>query len=257
MAALTIILIPLISHDLFADEKAELTGDRPYFTESAQTVPYQSAQFETGYTYTSSSNTDEHTLGELLVRLGLLRPLEIRVGINSYVWNEEKGGSRSGKDEGYIGLKLELLQSPGSFRLMKPDLALIAGTSLPTGSDVSIEDYEPEATIAISWPLARAFELGTNISWAAPVDSGERYAMYSASITLGISLADRIGMYGEYYGFYPYSMGSDPGHYINGGMTCLITDKFQLDLRAGSTVSGPVEEYYFGAGAIALFTRLL
>ncbi len=70
-----------------------LVTDRPDFTESTETVKLGRFQLEGGYTFTRIDNNKEHTLGELLLRIGARQRLELRIGISSYALTRSPGGT--------------------------------------------------------------------------------------------------------------------------------------------------------------------
>src|SRR5687767_7085827 len=65
--------------------EGSIVTDRPDFTESPVAVPRGAVQVEMGNTYERADDVRANTLGEMLVRVGVHRGLELRLGLPSYV----------------------------------------------------------------------------------------------------------------------------------------------------------------------------
>lgn len=224
-----------------------ISTDRPDFTESASAVPDGRVQLEAGYTYTQrDGDLAEHAAGEVLLRLGLGPGFELRAQLPSFVYAAGEDDEAGLSDAG-LGFKLELCGQEGP----RPALAVIAGLSLPTGSDpFSADSVIPEATLAWSYDLDERFSVGGNFNLAIPEDEeGDRFAEPSASVALGIGLTERLGSYVEYFGFYPGISGDGADtHYADAGLTYLITPDLQLDARIGAGLNDEADDLFAGAG---------
>jgi hypothetical protein len=241
----------LVSSTVIAQDAVEgaLVTDRPDATESSETVARGRFQLEAGYSYASLEQTDLHSIGELLLRVGLLDQLELRVGFNALALTRSNGMSSSGLQNLGIGAKLGIL-SGGGVGHARPTIALLAGTTLPTGSD-NVDDPRPrvEARVAAAWDLTARFSVGTNLIWSSiqEDESGDRFEAWGLSVALGYGLSDRWGAYFEYFGAYP--TGDRGGEdFLNTGLTYLINNDLQLDGRVGYRLNSPDTDYFVGAG---------
>jgi hypothetical protein len=227
-----------------------LVTDRPDFTESAETVAPGRFQIESGYTFARVGDDKEHTLGELLLRVGLFQQVELRIAGNSYVWLESPDGDADGFEDMSVGAKIKLLDASEEFDLMRPNAAVIVATSLPTGAESIGEDEpQPELKLALAWDLSERFSLGSNLNYAYLNEGGDRFHQFSGSIALGFRLTEQWGTYIEYFGFVPESDGGPNTSYFNGGFTYLINEDLQLDARAGVGVwNGRSPDYFTGIG---------
>ena len=150
-----------VSVPVAAQGVGPLITDRPDFTESPVSVARGVIQLEGGYTFTGVSGTRSHSLGEILVRVGVGGPLELRFGVNSY---QIEGGSpvRRGMEDSGIGAKLEVVEAAGA----RPTIGLIVGASLPTGARAfRSETVEPEAVVAMGWALPGGWSVGSNVGF--------------------------------------------------------------------------------------------
>lgn len=223
-----------------------LVTDRPDFTESAETVAAQQVQIEAGYTFTREEGADEHALGEVLVRIGLLDRIELRVGLSSYVWMDGHGADDAGLEDPSIGAKIELADSPAGSGA-RPAVAILAGITTPGADDFDEGVWQPEAKLALAWELG-SMGLGSNVGYAWVQEADERIHQLSASAALGFDLAERLGGYVELFGFAPVDPGGRDALLANGGVTFLVHPDLQFDARIGAGLAGPAPDVFVGVG---------
>lgn len=221
-----------------------LVTDRPDFTESASTVERGRFQIETGATWTGADEVDQLDVGELLVRIGLGEALELRVGVGSYVdVDGPRGDSPSGLGDSSLGLKLGL-GTPAGWRS-----ALILGSTLPTGAHELREPHpQPGAILVVARDLSATTSLGANLGYTWVSDGGEQFGELSGSVALGRSLDDRLGAFLELFGFLPADRGGDETAYLDAGVTWLLSNDLQLDVRGGIGLVSEADDYFVGAG---------
>ena len=241
-------------------EEPPLITDRPDFTESPIAVAPGLFQLEGGYTFSKDAGEDTHTLGEILLRIGILQRLEARIGLNSFVVSTEPGEpdgglppsrprSVRGLDDVTLAVKVELVRpapsSPGV-----PRLGIIAGTSLPTGrSDIGANGLQPGVLLAAAWELTGRLGLGTNFGYAYLEDEAGRFDQLSGSVAFGFSLTERLGTFAEYFGTFPVGSGRESANSADAGITYLLGPSLQLDMRIGLGLDGPRPNDFRGAGA--------
>lgn len=225
-----------------------LITDRPDFTESASAVAPGHVQLEAGYTFTrSDDDTNEHSLGEALLRIGIARRIEGRVGASS-TWVEQPGDDRSGMDDPSIGVKIVLTEGAGQ-PSWHPAVAILAATTLPVGADEVTEDaWQPGITGAFAWDLSDRLGLGANVGYTYGSEDDMRFDQGSASMALGIGITQRTGAYVEAFTIFP--SGDDIGDDVtlNGGITFLVNNSFQLDARVGAGLTDDAPDVFFGFG---------
>jgi hypothetical protein len=233
-----------------AGEIPPLVTDRPDFTESAETVPRGSVQLEFGYTFGEEGDVKAHALGELLVRAAVAEWAELRVGLNSWAWVDGADCRCSGLEDSSLGAKFKLVDAqdePGSIR---PAVALLVGTSVPTGDDDFGEDeWQPEVKLALALDLSDRAALSSNIGYAYPSEDGTGFSEFSGSLSLGIGITGSLGCYVEYFQFLRGETGMDDQGFINGGLTLLTGENLQFDWRVGYQVAGDDSEFFTGVGA--------
>lgn len=236
---------------ILAAEGEPLVTDRPDFTESPQTVPRGRTQVEAGVTFERSGDERAQSLGEVLVRVATGSRSELRIGVPSYLRFRGAGERVSGLDDAFLGGKWVLREGAGK----KPQIALLAGSTLPTGSRrVAERAYQPEAVLAAAMDLSEKASLSTNLGVARASVDGERFNQFFGSLSLGYSLSEKWGSYVEVYAFNRDEPGGPSKKYVNGGLTYLINDDFQLDARLGYGLgNGDERNQFFGFGAARRF----
>ena len=239
-----------------------LITDRPDFTESTEAVPAGHLQLETGYTFTydreSKDRVRDHTAPELLLRIGVVEDFELRIGWDGYSWTdnrfqgETRGGRRVIRDDWTqggrdlsLGFKYKFVEQDG----LIPHLGVIGAITVPSGSaGVSSGDVEPEIVLLWAYDITDSFAVAGNVGFAAPTDDGDRFFQASASLSAAVALSEKVGAYVEYFGFYPNAEHSDAAHTINGGLTYLINNNFQIDWRIGAGLNEEADDFFTGVG---------
>ena len=229
-----------------------MVTDRPDFTEASSVVGLRVTQVELGYTYIYDGNgpgsTKTNSYPEILVRRGIFRDwLELRLAWNYF--NEEASGVETdGSDDISLGFKLGLTSQFGWL----PELALITQMSVPTGSDgFNSREVQPGMNLIYGWALNDALSLAgsTQFNRSSDDTTDESYYEWAQSCALSYSLTDNVGLYGEYFGLYPTSADTvKPQNFLNGGLTYLINNDVQWDIRYGTGLDSNTPDYFAGTG---------
>ncbi|MYA11149.1 MAG: transporter [Gemmatimonadetes bacterium] len=232
-----------------------LVADRPDFTEGPITVGLGAAQIELGYTFgrdRGGPTVTTHSLGEPLVRLGVLAEwLELRVGTGLVARRTQINGgglTKSGFEDLYVGFKLALSEQNGAM----PALGILPQATFPTGSDpFSSGQVLPGLNLVYSWDVAESFSLagGTQVNRAVG-ESGDAVAEWAQSLSGGIGLGDRHGLFCEWFAVFDGGPGGMQAaeHYANTGLTWLLMDDLQWDIRVGVGLNDRAEDVFFGTG---------
>ena len=230
-----------------AHAQQPLVADRPDFTEATRTVGYGVFQFEFGYTFgfdaTDRVTTRAHSYGEPLLRVGVLSDhLELRVGAGpASVSTESRGqtATESGLEDLYLGAKLALNEQRG----LLPATAILPQVTIPTGSEAfSAGRSLPGLNFLYSWDFTETVSLaGSTQANAAVGDENQDYLEWAQSLSCGVALGERAGLYGEWYAFVPSGLDVPAGfagkrteHYLNSGLAWLANEDLQWDIRVDS-----------------------
>jgi hypothetical protein len=229
-----------------------LVSDRPDFTESTGTIAPGHVQIEGGITRQEIGEEDALSAGEVLVRLGMTERLEARLGVGSWTRIDFPGGELDGYEDPTVGLKVRLTPPVDDRPPGFPAASLLLSTSVPVGSEeLTTDEWEPEARVALDWILTDLLSLGANVGIAYPSAGGDRFDQLLASVTLGIAATDRLGVFVETYGFSEEEPEGDATQYVDTGVTFALTDDLQLDARIGFGLNDPSPERFVGVGVAA------
>lgn len=230
------------------DQRDALVTDRPDFTESALTVYPWHVQVEMGYTATRVDGNTEHSVGEVLIRVGLADRVEARIGLNSFAWVATEGNDPEGLEDVSLGVKIKFVEAkPGT---AVPDVGLLLGASFPTGADELGQGTHvlPVVVLAAGLDVTDWMSAGANVGWGYLDDGAGRYSQFAGSIALGFSLTNWLGAYAEYFGLFPEFDDGPGSDFFNGGFTVLISRDLQLDVRAGFSLGDAEVDSFAGAG---------
>jgi hypothetical protein len=239
-----------------------VSGDRPGFSSSTDTVPGNRFQLEAGLNYSRtiiattgfnnrSDSASINTFGiDALGRYGLSDAFELRLGVNPISFSSissQDDGDTTGLGSVSVGAKYTLMRGDTvSFGVLP---AIEVGSAFDSASlnagltgILDIHLLDPVSTT-----------INATIGGASLVDerSGSSPALtYSAAASFGYGLSDKVGVYAEYYllGI----EGTAPNHHLDGGLTYLLNNQFQLDLYGDYELSGD-NTFQLGAGISYLF----
>lgn len=249
-AALIGLAILALTVPAAAQTEEPLVSDRPDFTESPGTIAPGRVQVEGGITRQESGEEEALSVGEILVRIGLGERLEARLGVGSWTRVDLPGSRLDGYEDPTVGVKVRLATPPDGAPRSRPAAGLILGTTIPAGSsELTSDEWEPEAVLALAWTLTDRLSLGANLGVAFPTVDGDRFDQFLASATLGIAATDRLGIFVETFGFSEEEPGGEATQYVDGGVTFSLTDDLQLDARIGFGLNDPSPERFVGVGA--------
>ncbi len=243
----------------FADP---LVTDRPDFTESPVSVAPGRVQLEAGFTYVRNDDdgvrTEDWSAPEALLRIGLIERLELRLNWDGYSWNSERpdGGAKTSSADAYdaaLGFKYEIVREQDG---LLPMLGVLGEVSFPTGNgSAGGEDWGASVTLAWTYDLHDRVSLAGNFNLASVPEGeqGERYLEPSASVALGFKLTEKFGAYVEYFGFFPDTSDADIEQYADTGLTYLVNDNLQFDVRVGFGLNEDADDFFAGAGFAVRF----
>ena len=248
----------LASIPAIAEDAPELVTDRPDQTESSVVVPRGFYQLELGWTFTRDDDggvrVEAHEVPGTLLRVGLFEKVELRLGWAGFIGAEARfrgfEASEDGIGDAEVGAKIYLAEERGG----RPEMALLASTSVPSGDDAFTSDrFDPALRLALAHTLSERVSLGYNLglAFASEVgEDGERDTVSSAfyTVALGFSLSERWGAFVELYGDIPASAGGGPANAFDGGITYLVRENLQLDLAVGAGLSDAADDFFIGLG---------
>jgi hypothetical protein len=239
---------PVIEHPISAKaELAEMVTDRPDFTESTKVVGKGVIQIENGFTRERSPDGSNMSGPELLLRVGLGKRLEFRIGGDGFLSQRMPGkASVVGYSDVEVAAKIVLVEQ-GRHR---PALSLIPLVSAPAGSPFfSSGGWDPTLKVALGKDLPKGFGLGGNANFASLNTLQGRFFQTAWSASLGHSLGHGFGAYWEVFGFAPWDKGSSAASWnANTGVTRSIGKNAQVDARIGRRLTDTGTNWFWGMG---------
>ncbi|MGJ8591331.1 MAG: transporter [Aquaticitalea sp.] len=233
-------VVSILDGKLISYSAQPLITDRPDATESPTAMPKGYFQIETGGYYESFEENgiknENYTYNTTLVRYGLLKNLELRLG-----WDFVEGRSTingihqdnvtSGLNPLLLGFKTTITQEKG----LMPEIGFLGHLYLPFTAG---SDYKPETTgvdfrFSFAHSLSERSSIAYNLGAAWQDDSPETAYLYT--IAYGYSITDKIGAYAELYGDFPEN--SQSNHFWDAGLTYLISNNVQLDTTFGTSIT--------------------
>lgn len=232
------------------EEIPEMITDRPDATESANTLPKNYFQVETGGFFESFETSDYKTqvvgYNTTLFRYGMLENFEFRMGWSfeegrTFVNNERDNNVNSGFSPLLLGMKVAIADENG----LLPQIGLLGHLYLPFTAST---DYRPETTgvdfrFAFSHTLSENSGLSYNLGAEWGNDSSEAAYIYSLSYARG--LTEKLSAYVEVYGDFPENNGAN--HFCDAGFTYLLKNNIQLDATVGRSFTEG-QDILVGAG---------
>lgn len=196
-------------------------------------------QLEGGYSFVSDtiggSNATQHTVPDLLLRVGLTERLEVRVGWPGWV-STNYGGSLSANSstdtlEPNVGFMYDLWRQDGCL----PQTAVLAAVPITLeGNPFSMSGLQPLSQVLYCWYLTDRLTAGGATGVSLFRVSGDNFVQWQQSLNLDYLITDRVGAFAEWEVL--IDSGSDDdgaGHLLGGGFSLLCTDSLQLSWRAG------------------------
>ncbi|MBX3390670.1 MAG: transporter [Phycisphaeraceae bacterium] len=236
-----------------------ISTDRPSFCDTTGIVPQGHFQLETGYTFTlnNHSGVNSQTLNapEILARYTFLDDrLELRLSTSGYVWSRTSADGNTSTTNGFSdvlpGLKLKLTDQDGAL----PRLVFEAATTTGIGSDgISNQDIEPIFKLLWSYDLGKGWGIYGNFNVAYATTSGERFVQGQGGVCVTYAANDQLSFFGEYFLFGPNAKGTNSAQYLDFGAAYLLTNRVQLDVRAGVGLNHQSNNFFAGAGISFLF----
>ena len=185
--------------------------------------------------------------GDMLLRTGLAKNLELQLGWQGPAWTKTKVGGRSVEEDGLgdvsIGLKKAI-----DLDDEKLSMAILAEAILATGNDGFTNEDD---IYSLSSAVAYNFNdlLATSITMRYEVQNSD-WAV-SAIPTLEYKIAGKLSGYSE---FVFHKAESENNEYALGtGLVYAVNDRMQLDASIGIDLNGKDKGYQSGLGASFLF----
>ena len=249
----------LLSSPAMADPDAEPTEevsdpiatDRPDQSTSPYTVGSGRVQIESGpYYLQNKDGTDQGGFNQLL-RVGTGPNTEVRLdGDFPQFGPSNFGGGTTGLSDIGLSFKANVAKGDWGGIGLVPRLQFPSGTNGLAGNAVV-----PSLTVATDFILSDQWALDISVAGSVPKDSTGlgRYFQGFFATSVGYSITDQLGMFGEVYGGGPQDVGGPFEMGVDGGFTYLLDDDLQLDIAAQKGISATGLDWGITIGASARY----
>lgn len=240
----------------FADA---IETDRDSFTPATRTVGRGRLVLESAYSFLDNRGIPEtHSFPELLLRYGLTKRLELRLGWNCEVGggSNDVSGSGSGGEEDFLagpgivreyrlayGIKAALTEQCGAV----PDSIVIVQGFTPTGGESN--DTQVAATYALGWKLPNRWKFDAAIRYGTASEEEDRFGIWAPSAVLKVPVGERINIHGEYFGLFSCDKANEMViHYLSPGIHFLLTPDLEVGVRVGWGLNDESARFFTNAG---------
>jgi hypothetical protein len=220
---------------------SSIQTDRPDQTESSALTPVNYFQAEIGLLSEFNRETQNHYLPTALLKYGINENFELRLITETSLINHNSTYN-FGFSPLSFGLKLKLTEESK----FVPKISLIAhlGTAKWGSRNLHTPFISPSFRFTIQKSIGEKTNFGTNLGMEWDGISGEQRYLYT--VTLSRSIGDNLGAYVESFGY--FNSNWDPELLIDGGLTYLVNNDFQIDLSCGSGVYQSELNFYGSIG---------
>lgn len=237
-------------------EENELETDRDSFTPSPRTVGNRRLMAEAAYSFIDNRGVAEtHSFPELLLRYGLSRRIELRVGFNYEVGGARNSISVAGAEDVAVdrGLERAYTVSYGVKLLLTDHDRWLPVSSLIVMGRTSLSEIEQEtnvaATYVFGWELPGKWLLDAAIHFNTATEEDDRFVAWSPSVVLKAPIGERWKAHVEY--FSSFSSGRSANfakHFLSPGVHCLLTPNLELGVRVGWGLNDQSSRFFANAG---------
>jgi hypothetical protein len=153
-----------------------------------------------------------------------------------------------GAEDLYIGAKLALTPQSGCL----PETGIILQGTVPSGSSAfTAGEVLVGVNYLYGWDVNDFFSFGggTQANRALDPNGEDFYVEFAQSLTTGYGWTDEWASYAEWFMFAPAGAETAQNQqYFNTGVTYLINDNVQWDIRAGVGLNEEADDFFTGSG---------
>jgi hypothetical protein len=240
---------PAQAQDAPAPE-SEIVTDRPDITEFSIVIPTGSVQAENGLTWTAEHSKRTVDAPQSLLRVGVGRRTEVRLGIPDYVYGLGRHTSRSGFTDVSVGVKQQLGPLPGAF-----DLSVISAISFPTGAhSQSSRGVDLEVKFPWSHALSYPWSMGGMFSVFSLTEEGRRNLIGEPTFYVERAVGTVAELFAEYAG--DYRRRGSPTQLLHLGGAYKVRPLQQVDVHWGVGLSRAAPDVFVAIGYSFRLDRL-
>jgi hypothetical protein len=235
-----LILTSLLLNSLIFAQESPISTDRPGFSAGTYTVQPGMYNFEFGYQYTFNNegiDVKTHTLPLLVVRTGLSPKIEINIFWAGWNITKFAGVSNTSNTDLVLASKFRLSETE------KYNLTGVVNVSLPVGTAPSTSD-NVDPMVGLIWDYALANNVTAfGVLYLQSFKVVDREFAFQPAIGLTTPLSDKVGVFIEWYGNYPFDNAFGNTTSLDGGFTYLVNNDVQLDINGGFGLQNGADKF--------------
>jgi len=225
------------------EELPEFPTDRPGYTWGADVLPHHKVSWENGFGFESCPDRlHTFTLTSTIVRYGIFKNVELRIGTDFLLYNDGPGTKYSfGIEPLTIGAKFKAYESTNWL----PSIGLLAELRLPyVGTkDLTPSHLAPSIYAIFDHSLTDWLSLWYNVGaiWDGETATPQAFL----SLALWFDITDKIGAFVETYN---YLHPDENQCMIDFGFTWMPSRRVQLDISCDLDLLNFSKHYAIGCG---------
>lgn len=238
------------------DFQRDLSADRPDATESPVTVEKGRFQVESslwayGYDKEAGVRAESWVIGETNVKYGLTGNSDLQLVLQPWVSESETLGGVKTTAEGFgdvqVRLKVNLWGNDGGGSA----LALLPYVQIPSGTEVSVDEWEGGVFVPFGMDLAHGWGLGLQVGLERLWAGADHQWVFSHTAVLGTDLGHGWGFFLEYIG----ELAEEGSYEVSGsaGVTLAAGENMQWDLATVLGITDGAEDFGIFQGVTMRF----
>lgn len=237
-----IVLTVLLLASGLALSQESIQADRPDQTETPVLVPAGMVQIETGFLYEKpSSGNSVMLLPTILTKYGVNDRFELRL-VTEFQIEDNNGMRSSGLAPVVAGFKVKLAEENGII----PQTSFIGHLQFPNLASPEFAALHLAPAFRFVMQHTLNDRIGLSYNLGAEWDGESPGAIYLYTLSSGIGLTDKLGMYLEFFGFAPEV--SQAAHSFDTGFTYLLNNDMMLDISGGFALNEYAPDYFASIG---------
>ena len=176
-----------------------------------------------------------------LWKYGLLDRLELRLITDVSTLNSE-GHAVSGLSPLTLGFKVVLSEEQGSL----PTTSFIGHLTVPNLASDLLRTSNPAPAFRFTMQHTLTDELALGYNLGAEWDGESAQPTFLYTLTAGMSIDERPGVYAEVYGFPSHQSTAD--HRLDGGLFYLVQPNVMIDISGGWGITEAAPRFYLALG---------
>ena len=236
---LSVLMLCALCVGVCAQEVA-FTADRPGASTGTSVLGQGVLQLEQGVEFQRESKENTFTFSNTLVRYGLCERMELRIGGDGFMCNNEskKECAFSGIS---LGTKISCYEGKGAI----PAVSVLADFVLPNTASSGFEtkNLAPSLYLLFDNPINEKLNIGYNVGAEWDGESASPAAF--VALCLGVSANDKFGYFVEGYKYFP-----DKSYYADFGANVMVARNVQLDIAANINVGNPSKYWAISFGVV-------